>query len=88
MEDSKLKKLRLSYLDVKSDILLTNQLSKICLSGGELIELDLSGLGLIPNQLAEVMGSIEESCTQLQSLNLSYNALSSDINNPHSVKFC
>ena len=59
------KKLRLSFLDVKSDILLTSQLNKICLNGGGLQEIDLSGLGLMPNMLAEVMGSIEESCSNL-----------------------
>lgn len=85
---SSLRKLRLAFIDIKSDLLLRAQLNRICLNGDQLVDLDLSGLGLLPNQLSSVMSAIEESCVNLQYLNLSHNALSADIRNEHSITFC
>jgi phosphosulfolactate phosphohydrolase-like enzyme len=48
-ESSSIKKLRLSQLEIKSDILICAQLNKICLNGHQFLELDLSGLSLMPN---------------------------------------
>lgn len=48
-ESSSIKKLRLSQLEIKSDFLICAQLNKICLNGQQFVELDLSGLGLVPN---------------------------------------
>ncbi len=53
-----------------------------------MLELDLSALGLLPNQLADIMTAIEESCVLLQNLNFSYNSLSGDLKNEHSLNFC
>lgn len=84
-----LRKLRLSHIELKSDILLFNRLNLICQnSTSNLVELDFSGLNMVSNQLAEVMRSIEENCILLQSLNLSFNALNPDPKNEHSNKFC
>lgn len=57
-------------------------------NNAQLIELDFSGLGLLPQNLAELMTAIDECCTQLVSLNLSQNNLSADLQNPHSLEFC
>jgi hypothetical protein len=47
-EGTNLKKLRLSYLDIKSDFLLKTSLKKVLQNNCQLIDLDISGLGMLP----------------------------------------
>ena len=82
-----LRKLKISHIELRSDILLFSQLNRICQnSTANIVDLDFSCLNLLPSQLADLMCTIEQNCFQLSSLDLSFNSLSQDPKS--SSKFC